>query len=74
MKKIKIELIIEKSSEGSCDLEELLEWLEMTEEKWNALTKEQQESLMYDYYEDIVCDIDRDGYDNMDYRINILEQ
>ena len=56
------------------DLEELLEWLGITEEKWNALTKEQQESLMYDYYEDIVCDIDRDGYDSMDYRINILEQ
>ena len=74
MKEIKIELVIEKSCEGSCVLEELLEWVGMTEEKWNTLTKEQQESLMYDYYEDIVCDIDRNGYDNMNYHINIIEE
>lgn len=73
MKEIKIELIIEKSCEGVCNLEELLEWLGMTEEKWNALTKEQQESLMYDYYEDVVDDADRNGCYDMDYRIKITE-
>lgn len=74
MKEIKFELTIEKVYEGSCPLDELLDWLEMTEEEWNALSKEQQESFMHDYYEDIVCDIDYNGCDSMGYNIEIKEQ
>lgn len=74
MKKIKFEVKIEKSYEGSYPLEEVLDWLGMTEEEWNALTKEQQESFMYDYCEDEIYDIDSNKYDGMDYCIEIKEQ
>ena len=74
MKKIKIELVIEKSYEGSCSLEDLLDWLDMTEEEWNALAQEEQEEKMLEYYEDEIYDIDRNRYDYMDYHIHIMEQ
>ena len=70
MKKIKVKIKIEKSYEGYCDLETVLVCLGMTEEKWNSLTQEQQESLLYDYYEDEICDFDR-NYDYMDYCVEI---
>ena len=73
MKKIKFELKIEKSYEGSCPLEELLDWLGMTEEEWNALTKEEQEEKMLEYYEDEIYDIDRHKCDYTEYCIEIEE-
>lgn len=73
MKKIKFELRIEKCYEGSCSLEDLLDWFSMTEEEWNALTQEEQEEKMLEYYEDEIYDIDRKAYDDMDYCINIKE-
>ena len=73
MKKIKFKLEIEKSFEGSYPLEEVLDWFEMTEEEWNALTQEQQENLMHDFCEDVVCDIDSEDYHSMSYNIKIIK-
>ena len=74
MKKIRFELTIEKRYKGSCSLDDLLEWVKMTEEEWNALTQEQQESLLYDYFEDEMYDIDRSEYDSVNYCIEIIKE
>lgn len=70
MKEIKFELKIEKSYEGSCPLEDLLNWLGITEEKWNSFTTLAQESIIRCYYEGVVHNIDR-NCDNMNYYIEI---
>jgi len=74
MKKIRFELKIEKSYKGSYPLEEVLECFGLTEEEWNGLDQEQQESLICDYLEDEINDIDTYHYHSMDYHIKIQEQ
>ena len=70
MKKIKFEMKFETTYKGHCNLEDLLEYANITEAEWDALTEEEKENLMCNYYDDEIFDM-MTSYDTMDYCLKI---
>lgn len=70
MRKVKFEMKIETIYKGNCSLKNLLEYASISEAEWDALTKKEQENLIYNYYEDEIFEI-MASYDTMNYSVKI---
>lgn len=70
MKKIKFEMKFETTYKGQVSLDDLLDYADITEAEWDALTTDEKENLMCNYYEDEFFDM-MTSYDTMDYCLKI---
>lgn len=69
-KELWIDITLEKKFCRTIDLERMLTWNCMSIDEWNSLSKEQQESIIYDWVSNDMSSWDRsESYD--DYSVEI---
>lgn len=73
MKEIKINLIYTQSATLNGNLNDILEWFELTEEEWDNLPQERQVELLEEYLDGEVVSLVRKHCDYEDYSVEIIE-
>lgn len=73
MRKIKINLIYTQSATLNGDLNEVLEYFELTEQEWDNLPQERQVELLEEYLDGEVVSLVRKNCDFEDYSVEIIE-
>lgn len=73
MRKIKINLIYTQSATLNGNLNDILEWFELTEEEWDSLPQERQVELLEEYLDGEVVSLMRKNCDFEDYSVEIIE-
>lgn len=73
MRKIKINLIYTQSATVNRNLNDILEWFELTEEEWDNLPQERQVELLEEYLDGEVISLVRKNCDCEYYSVEIIE-